>query len=57
METEIDVNIQDQIYGHTPLMLAARNGFDEVVLYLGSLYCAVELVQQLGGCSSLRLGE
>jgi ankyrin repeat protein len=44
METEVDVNIQDRGYGYTPMMVAARSGFDEIVLYFCSLLCSVELV-------------
>ena len=44
METDIDINVQDQTYGYTPVMVAARNGFDEIVLKLCTLMCSVEIV-------------
>ena len=44
METEIDINIQDQGFGYTPVMVAARSGFDEMVSYFCSLYCSIELL-------------
>ena len=41
---DIDINVQDQTYGWTPLMLAARNGFDEVVGLLATKIAAVDVI-------------